>query len=368
VSLIRNFIKDLDRDWTSAAPAKIRLRIIGSTALMLQADYERGTKDSDVLETADLDGETRARLQRNAGPGSVLHARHKLYLEIVSSGLPLLAQAPKWRDVADLNWDLTHFQVEVLDVVDVVVSKLKRFHATDVRDIEAMIDRGLVDHAALIERFRSAVDCYGMDSRADDLPKYVANLHRSSAIYSVFLRPRSSCRVGSPSLDRSAPRTGRVLPCKATNVARSVGRTRIESMIRAEAILGGMGLARASADTTHRYWIQRPPWEENVLVRAPNDAPAAIEEVTRLPATGDAVGVTVDPTGPFVYWTDDEGRVGRVEKRGGGGELLSETGPYDDDDYRPFVAVRGDSVLWIGGEPGRRADDDHPAGLYELCK
>jgi hypothetical protein len=138
--------------------------------------------------------------------------------------------------------------------------------------------------------------------------------------------------------------------------------------VRAEAILGGMGLARASADATHRYWIQRPPWEENVLVRAPNDAPAAIEEVTRLPATGDAVGVTVDPTGPFVYWTDDEGRVGRVEKRGGGGELLSETGPYDDDDYRPFVAVRGDSVLWIGGEPGRRADDDHPAGLYELCK
>jgi hypothetical protein len=34
VSLIRNFIKDLDGGWPSIGPAKIRLRIIGSTALM----------------------------------------------------------------------------------------------------------------------------------------------------------------------------------------------------------------------------------------------------------------------------------------------------------------------------------------------
>lgn len=138
--------------------------------------------------------------------------------------------------------------------------------------------------------------------------------------------------------------------------------------VQAEAIITGMGLEAVSADATHRYWIHRPSLEENILVRAPNEAPAPGEELTRLPVTGDAVGITVDPEGPFVYWTDDGGRVGRVEKSGGIGELLGETGPYDDDDFDPFVAVRGESVFWIGGEPGLRADDDHPAGLYEVCK
>ena len=38
----------------TASSAKVRLRVIGSSALMLQTDYARGTKDSDVLETADL--------------------------------------------------------------------------------------------------------------------------------------------------------------------------------------------------------------------------------------------------------------------------------------------------------------------------
>ena len=47
---VEAFLKDIDAAWPSAH-AKIRLRIIGSTALMLQTSYERGTKDSDVLET-----------------------------------------------------------------------------------------------------------------------------------------------------------------------------------------------------------------------------------------------------------------------------------------------------------------------------
>jgi hypothetical protein len=41
-----------------------------------------------------------------------------------------------------------------------------------------MVQRGLVDHDVLIERFREAVDGYLLDARAEDLPRYVANLHR----------------------------------------------------------------------------------------------------------------------------------------------------------------------------------------------
>jgi hypothetical protein len=44
-----------------------------------------------VLETVDLDADTRTRLEAIAGLGSKLHARHKLYVDIVSGSLPFLA-------------------------------------------------------------------------------------------------------------------------------------------------------------------------------------------------------------------------------------------------------------------------------------
>jgi hypothetical protein len=85
---------------------------------------------------------------------------------------------PTWLELAELNGQLAHFRIEVLTVVDVVVSKIKRLHGNDLRDIEAMIDLDLVPHAVLIERFRSAVDSFLLDARAEDLPKCVENLHR----------------------------------------------------------------------------------------------------------------------------------------------------------------------------------------------
>lgn len=46
---ISDFLEEIDRRWVAAAEVgKIRLRIIGSSALMLQTGYERGTKDSDA--------------------------------------------------------------------------------------------------------------------------------------------------------------------------------------------------------------------------------------------------------------------------------------------------------------------------------
>lgn len=178
MSPIRNLIKDLDRLWDGAGSEKIRLSIIGSAALMLQTTYVRGTKDSDVLEATNLTPDIKAKLIKLAGPGSDLHRKHRVYLELVAPGLPFLPQAPMFHSVADLNQDLTHFEIEVLDVVDVVVSKLKRFHANDASDIAAMVNLERVDHAQLLERFRAAVDVYSMDARAEDLPRYVRNLHQ----------------------------------------------------------------------------------------------------------------------------------------------------------------------------------------------
>lgn len=74
---------------------------------------------------------------------------------------------------------MTNFELVVLDVVDVIVSKLKRFSANDRADIGAMVERGLVPHGELIARFRSAVSAFEMDARApEELPRYIRNLHQ----------------------------------------------------------------------------------------------------------------------------------------------------------------------------------------------
>jgi hypothetical protein len=177
VPLVDDFFRDLDGRWGAPPPARIRLRIIGSSALMLQTDYERGTKDSDVLETGELTPDVKARLLRLGGVGSDLHTRHKLYVEIVPNGTPFLRQKALYHSQAALNAVLRCFELEVLDVVDVVVAKLKRFHASDRSDIESMVERELVPHDELVSCFRQAVDYHSGDARADEFPTYVRNLH-----------------------------------------------------------------------------------------------------------------------------------------------------------------------------------------------
>jgi len=144
---------------------------------MLQTDYTRGTKDSDILETTQVTDEIKAQLCALAGFGTALHRQHRIYVDIVPTGLPFLPQVPRCHQLSTINTTLNNFELEVLDIVDVVVSKLKRFTANDVSDIEAMVLRDLVPHEALVNRFKSAVDYYEMDARAQELPRYIENLH-----------------------------------------------------------------------------------------------------------------------------------------------------------------------------------------------
>lgn len=175
---IERFLKEIDERWVGPGGDKITLRVIGSTALMMQTGYDRGTKDRDVLEADSLSGGVGERLLELAGQGSRLHQKYRVYLDIVPRGLPFLPRRPEFLPSAALNELLDHFQIETLSVIDTVVSKLKRFSAHDINDIEAMVSMDRVPHADLIHRFRSAVDVFAGDARAEDLPKYVRNLHR----------------------------------------------------------------------------------------------------------------------------------------------------------------------------------------------
>lgn len=173
---IEALLRELDRSWKPLGDGKVPLDVIGSGALMLQADYIRATKDGDILEVQTLSDPVKRALLALAGKGSALHARFGIYLDIVLNGLPFLPHPPLFHPAQALT-ALEHFQVRALDIVDVAVSKLIRFNRNDQSDIRAMADRRLLDHARLVERFKLAVDGFSLDARAEDLPRYISNLH-----------------------------------------------------------------------------------------------------------------------------------------------------------------------------------------------
>ena len=171
---VEAFFEELSGLWPHMPGSRPCLRLIGSTALFLQTTYERATTDSDILETSALASDVQVQLLKLAGANTRLAKRHHMHLQIVAEAIPFLPQQPRWHDPL---MNLAHFDVLVLDIVDVVVSKLKRYDARDVSDIAAMIDRGHVTQQALVERFELAKDAWFGDSREVDLLRYIENLH-----------------------------------------------------------------------------------------------------------------------------------------------------------------------------------------------
>lgn len=178
MSPVDDFFRDLDRSWPLPAGAPITLRLLGSTALILQTSFQRGTKDGDILETDEITVEIESALIAVAGKDSDIHRRNGMYLEFLRDAFPLLPLDPLWHPVVTSSPDYLHFRLEVLDVVDVVIAKLARFHKTDRDDIAAMAALELIEPQRFTERFRSAVQRWWHDSRADDLPQIVRNFHQ----------------------------------------------------------------------------------------------------------------------------------------------------------------------------------------------
>jgi len=178
MSQVEDFFNDLDRSWPLGAGAPVTLRLLGSTALILQTSFQRGTKDGDILETDQITVEIESALLAIAGKDTAIHRRHRMYLEFLSAAFPFLPFDPLWHAVVPSAPDYQHFRLEVLDVVDVVIAKLARFHKTDRDDIAAMAERDLIEPRRFAERFQSAVRGWWHDSRADDLPRIVRNFHQ----------------------------------------------------------------------------------------------------------------------------------------------------------------------------------------------
>lgn len=173
--VIEALLEEVDQAWRRPGP-KIGLHIIGSTALMLQTSYDRGTKDSDVLETDEVTDQIVGRLIEIAGPNTVIHRRQGMYVDIVRRGIPFRRQRPVYLPLDQLNMKLVHFEVSAMSVVDVVVGKLARFNANDRSDIDAMVERDLIAHHGLVSCFREALD-FKMDLMAGEFTEYVKHMH-----------------------------------------------------------------------------------------------------------------------------------------------------------------------------------------------
>lgn len=171
------FLAALDAAWDPPGRGKTTLRIIGASALALQTPYDRVSQDADVLETADIPPERKESLLALAGEKTALAVRTGMHIQFVPPGLPFLPGKPAFHSVPSLA-RLRHVDVEVLDILDVVVSKLKPFRPRDLADIKAMADAGRLDAKRLLTRLRAAMHWYELDARAEkDLPRIIKNFH-----------------------------------------------------------------------------------------------------------------------------------------------------------------------------------------------
>jgi hypothetical protein len=168
---------------------RFSLQLVGSTALFAQTSWARGTRDCDAVRTWAFDGALAERLLALAGPGRPIALHAGLYLELVGQGVLFLPGEPRWK-----KWrSLRSFDVEVLHPVDVAVAKLARLNPNDLDDIEALVERNVLTHRQLLDRFRDAAQASAARGMAHKLPLAIRNLHRVER--DIFLEAPSPVEV-----------------------------------------------------------------------------------------------------------------------------------------------------------------------------
>lgn len=134
----------------------------GGAAILLAYDGTVATVDIDLI------GEKTGLLLHLSGlapKGSALHRSTHLYCDVVPPGL--FPSEFGWRSRAiaiDLP-ELSHLRIRVLEIHDLILSKLKRFSPKDREDIRHLSGRTQVDLGTLRERYRDARLFFDYDQR-----------------------------------------------------------------------------------------------------------------------------------------------------------------------------------------------------------
>lgn len=140
----RSFLRDLD----AALPGPTELRCFGGFVLAEYYGLARATADIDIMESRGTDLGTVARL---AGRGSTLHAKHKVYIDVVT-----VADVPDDYEERLLPLDAASFQslrLMVFERHDLALAKLVRNSDRDRADVEAIAAGPGLDVSTLTARY-----------------------------------------------------------------------------------------------------------------------------------------------------------------------------------------------------------------------
>lgn len=145
-----------------AGEDRTELLVGGAGALLLAYDGQLATGDVDFI------GERTGvllELSELAAKNSEIHRLTDYYVDIVPPGW--FPNAPGWlgRAVEVHVAGLTHIDLRVLEIHDLILSKLKRFGSGDREDIRSLCDRPELDVDTLRKRYEQARQPYDHDER-----------------------------------------------------------------------------------------------------------------------------------------------------------------------------------------------------------
>jgi uncharacterized nucleotidyltransferase DUF6036 len=140
-----SFMKELD----ALASDVVDLQCLGGFVVTLMYGLKRPTADLDVISIAPI--EQRKELLEQAGKGSTLHKKYKLYLDYV--GIASIPYEYESRLVEMYPGAYKHIRLFALDPYDIALSKLCRNIARDREDVLYLARRVPFDLRLLQERY-----------------------------------------------------------------------------------------------------------------------------------------------------------------------------------------------------------------------
>lgn len=157
----RSFLQDL----TDALDAKIELHCLGGFAISVRYGLPRSTVDIDVLVA--FPSRPHARLVALAGRGSSLHAKHRVYLDIVTQPTCPDGYADRVSEV--FAGAFPRIRLFILDPYDLALAKLERNFDRDREDVEYLAAKVPLDVRVLRERYEREMRPYLAKPEREDL-------------------------------------------------------------------------------------------------------------------------------------------------------------------------------------------------------
>ena len=170
----QEFLRELD----TALTAPLELVCLGGFVVALAYGAGRATSDIDVLSVR---GEGCDDVETLAGLGSLLHRRHRLYLQRVGIATPPVNYETRLRPLAgSAPW--RYLRLKVLDPIDLALTKVERNAEVDRRDVIELARAGWLDAGTFRARYSDEVAPYLLSHRPrhDDTAESFAALIEAS--------------------------------------------------------------------------------------------------------------------------------------------------------------------------------------------